>query len=113
MGTLIYGGNSRHEFDDRVLSHLKIALVLKLREEASFFLSWQLAPEEGNGRASILISRDIPLEFRFSGGRQPETNPEWIEVLLELSRSPRGLVLLSETEAAAYRARKAGSNESE
>lgn len=99
MGFLIYAGKSEYEFEDRVLAHLKVAVGMKLRRQESFFLSWSNPVEHGSGRLSLWVSPGIPLVFRFSGSRAPELNPAWLEVLNDLSHTPRGLIMISENEA--------------
>ena len=43
MGMLVYGFNGEsYEFDDRTSSHLKIAIVTKLRRHEAFLLSWEI-----------------------------------------------------------------------
>lgn len=99
MGYLAYAGLDEYEFEDRTLAHLKVAVGLKLRRQESFFLSWSKPAEEGSGRCSLWISPSTPLVFRFAGSRAPELNRVWIEVLSSLSHTPRGLILISESEA--------------
>lgn len=99
MGYLTYAGSSEYEFEDRSLAHLKVAVGMKLRRQESFFLSWSNSVERGSGRLSLWVSPSIPLAFRFSGSRSPDINPVWLEVLSELSHTPRGLIMISENEA--------------
>ncbi|MBW8871161.1 MAG: hypothetical protein JF618_02965, partial [Leifsonia sp.] len=82
MGKLIYGsGGTSYDMDDRTLSHLKVAIVGKLRRHESFLVNWSVARERGGGRISLWVSREIPLAFVFSGSRPPSLNPAWIECL--------------------------------
>lgn len=99
MGHLAYAGLAEYEFEDRALAHLKVAVGMKLRRQESFFLSWSKPAEEGSGRFSIWISPHTPLVFRFAGSRAPELNRVWIDVLSSLSHTPRGLIMISESEA--------------
>lgn len=99
MGTLIYAGTSEHDFEDRTLAHVKVAVSMRLRRQESFFLSWTNPTERGSGRYSLWIAPTIPLAFHFLGSRAPELNPEWIEVLHELSHTARGLIVVSEKDA--------------
>lgn len=105
MGYLNYAASTEYEIEDRTLAHLKVAVGLKLRRQESFFLSWSNPVERGSGRISLWLSPDIPLIFRFAGSRSPELNETWLSVLAQLSHTPRGLVLISETEAEAHAAR--------
>ncbi len=102
MGNLVYGSAVEYEFDDRVLAHLKIAIVTKLRLQESFLLNWVLPTERGSGRMSIWISPGIPLEFRFSGSRPPELNKVWLDALARSSHGIRGMIVMREDEAQGY-----------
>lgn len=99
MGYLVYGNSQEYEFEDRTLAHLKVAITMKLRRQESFLMSWVNPPEKGGGRLSIWLTPSIPLTFRFAGSRVPALNKEWLDVLGELSNTPRGLVVVSEHEA--------------
>jgi len=98
MGTLTYDGLVVH-FDDRVLSHVQIVVVAKLRRNESFLMSWRDSDAVGDGRSSIWLSDSIPLYFKFSGGHTPLINRDWIEQLSRSADSVRGLVIMSEHDA--------------
>ncbi|KQV04987.1 DUF7882 family protein [Leifsonia sp. Root112D2] len=102
MGYLIYGAGAEYEIDDRVLAHLKIAVVAKLRLQESFLLNWSLSPSDGSGRVSLWLSPSIPLQFRFSGSKPPELNRLWLQALAHSSHGSRGMILMAEAEAEAY-----------
>ncbi len=102
MGYLNYGGTQEFEFEDRTLAHLKAAIAVRLRRQESFLLSWVIPTERGGGRISVWVSPSIPLVFRFAGSRSPSLNKAWLNVLVELSHTPRGLVLVTESEAEKY-----------
>ena len=109
MGRLVYGyAAQEYEFDDRTLSHVKIAVVTKLRRHESFLLNWQVPNHVGGGRISIWISREIPLAFVFSETVPPRLNERWMEVLLQSSQRTGGMTIVSEEEAEAQLARPAG-----
>ncbi|MGB4137489.1 MAG: hypothetical protein WA971_13045 [Microbacterium sp.] len=99
MGTLIYGSGDEYRIDDRTLAHLKVAAGAKLRRQESFFLSWSKTVEEGSGRVSLWMSPNIPMQFLFAGSKPPTLNRVWLDVMSELSHSPRGLIIISEAEA--------------
>jgi hypothetical protein len=102
MGRLVYGnGAQEYEFDDRTLSHVKIALVTKLRRHESFLLNWQIPADQGGGRISLWISREIPIAFVFAGARPPKLNERWMEALLQSSQRTGGMVVIPEEEAEA------------
>jgi len=99
MGFLIYGGTQKFEFDDRLLTHLKVVITTKLSRQETFLMSWASRAEDGGGRHSIWLTPHIPLTFRFSGSRMPQLNKAWLTVLNDLSNTPRGLVVCTEAEA--------------
>lgn len=101
MGHLIYGDQD-YAFEDRVLAHLKNAIIPKLRKHEMFLLSWTKPAEEGAGRISILLSPGVSLTFRFAGGRPPKVNPIWVRALAATSHSQRGMTVMSEHEAEEY-----------
>lgn len=99
MGSLIYGGGAvRYEFDDRTLSHLKIAIVTKLRRHESFLLNWAVPVDFGSGRVSLWISREIPLAFVFDTP-PPKLNERWMEALLRASMRTGGMQVMAEEDA--------------
>lgn len=95
MGTLIYDGHVI-EFEDRVLTHLHVVIVNKLRRRESFAMSWRDAAETGDGRSSIWLDPSIPLYFKFSGSRVPEIDREWIERLADSAAGSTGLIVCDE-----------------
>lgn len=104
MGILVYGHGVEHRIDDRVLAHLQLVTASKLRRNESFMLGWHTRTDEGSGRVSLWMSRAIPLQFIFFGSRQPQLNRTWLDVLTELAFTPRGLVVISESDAEAIKA---------
>jgi hypothetical protein len=95
MGTLTYDGVVV-EFDDRLLAHLQIVVVQKLRCGESFLLSWKDAVGIGNGRSSVWLHPSIPLYFKFWGSRPPTINRQWIAELTASANSAHGLVVFGE-----------------
>ncbi|GAB3579930.1 hypothetical protein GCM10027406_18810 [Leifsonia lichenia] len=102
MGKLVYGYGEEYDFDDRTLSHVKIAIVTKLRRHESFLLNWEIPPEQGGGRVSLWISRELPMAFVFAGSRPPTLNDQWMEALLQSSQRTGGMVIIPEDQAEAY-----------
>ncbi|MGH1548023.1 ATP-dependent DNA ligase [Leifsonia poae] len=92
MGHLIYG-NMRVEFEDRVLAHLQIVIVNKLRRSESFAVSWRDANEVGDGRSAIWVDPSIPLYFKFDGSRAPDIDREWLLRLADSADSSTGLIV--------------------
>lgn len=84
------------EFDDRLLAHLQLVIVQRLRMQERFVLSWIDGVEAGSGRSAIWLHPEGDLYFRFAGSRTPEINEEWVHRLTESARSSRGLVVTTE-----------------
>lgn len=95
MGSLAYDGLTIR-FEDRILAHLQIVIVQKLRRQESFLMSWRDSDSVGDGRSSIWLDPSIPLYFKFDGGHAPEVNRAWLEVLVLSAQSPHGLIVTSE-----------------
>jgi len=95
MGSLTYD-SIVIEFEDRLLAHLQIVIVNKLRRRESFAMSWRDAPEVGDGRSAIWLDPSIPIYFKFDGSRVPSINREWVERLAESAGSSHGLVVMGE-----------------
>jgi hypothetical protein len=92
MGTMLYGlPPAEVPMDDRVLAHLKVVIVSKLRRNESFLLSWELPAEHGPGRKSVWMHPSIPLQFEFDESRPPALNTAWLEELARASMSVDGL----------------------
>jgi hypothetical protein len=104
LGKLLYGDSQVEiQFDDRSLAHLQIVIGAKLRRHESFFLSWKDDPSIGDGRSSIWLDAGIPLYFKYFGGKMPEINRDWLELLTQSSNSSLGLQLMEEPRASANR----------
>ncbi|WP_285117389.1 ATP-dependent DNA ligase [Leifsonia sp. fls2-241-R2A-40a] len=95
MGTLTYD-SIVIEFEDRLLAHLQIVIVNKLRRRESFAMSWRDSAEVGDGRSAIWLDPSIPMYFKFDGSRMPAINREWVERLTESACSSHGLVVVGE-----------------
>jgi hypothetical protein len=97
MGQFIYGNPSvAVDFDDRVLAHLKVVVLAKVRRGESFTFSWEFTAAAGSGHSSIWIHPTIPLQFNFLGNREPRLNRVWVEELMHLANTPAGLRLTPE-----------------
>jgi len=55
---------------------------------------------DGLGHSAIWIHPAQNLYFKFSGGRNPSINPEWLEQLTLSANSPRGLLVMREGSSA-------------
>lgn len=94
MGSLSYGG-TEYPFEDRLLQHLQVVITTKLRRRESFALSWVPAAENGT-REAIWIDNGLPLRFRYDAPAMPAINREWLEVLMEGTHRPSGLLVTPE-----------------
>ncbi len=92
MGHLTYG-NTRIEFDDRVLAHLQIVIVDKLRRQESLAVSWRDSDDVGDGRSTIWIDPSISLYFQFDGSQVPDIDREWLSQLAASADSSTGLIV--------------------
>ena len=95
MGSLTYDGTTV-EFDDRVLAHLQIVIVQKLRRGESFLMSWRDSLNSGDGRAAIWISPTVPLYFKFLGSKVPVIDKDWLHELGMSAESSTGLIVTNE-----------------
>ena len=97
MGTLIYGADgSNITFEDRLLAHLQIAIITKLRRNEPHTLSWETPSYEGSGRSTVWLHPAVPIQFKFSGSKKPVINRIWVEQLLHSANSTGGLQVIPE-----------------
>ena len=97
MGKFIYGVPSATvDIDDRVLAHLRMAMVTKLRRSEPFMFEFDLPPAEGSGRRSFWVHPAVPIQFHFYGSREPRLNRAWIEELIREASGATGLRLVPE-----------------
>jgi hypothetical protein len=101
VGHLIYDrGTAEVQMDDRVLAHLQIVMVAKLRRHESFAFSWKEPAASGDGRSTIWVFPTVSLRFRFAGSRPPAINPAWLKALAASADSGQGLHVLPEPASA-------------
>ena len=97
MGKFIYGTPSISvEFDDRILAHLQVVIMAKLRRNESFTFSWEYTSAQGSGHSSVWLHPAIPLQFDFYGKKDPTLNRLWLEELVQLANTPAGLRIVPE-----------------
>lgn len=94
MGLFIYGTMPSIPLEDRILAHLRIVAMNKLRRSEPFMLD--LDTGEVAARRALWIHPAVPLQFHFHGSREPRINPAWIEHLMRAANSANGLSLLPE-----------------
>lgn len=95
MGTMTYDGTAV-DFDDRLLAHLQVVIVLRFRRGEGFLMSWKDSLEVGGGRSSIWLSPFFPVYFKFLGSRVPVIDRDWVQLLTDSAASSQGLVVTDE-----------------
>ncbi len=105
MGRLTYGSAPAIEIEDRLLRHLQVVIISKLRRDEPFAFNWEQARKGMDGEAgatshgAIWLSRASQLYFHYDGPRSNELlNRNWLEQLTLSSNSGRGLDPLPEPE---------------
>ncbi|MCS5713758.1 ATP-dependent DNA ligase [Herbiconiux sp. CPCC 205716] len=100
MGTLIYGGDFELEVDDRMLAHLQVVIIGRLRRAESCALSWSVPKAQGSGRETIWLNPHTALRFRFDSAERHTINPAWVALISETAN--RGdIQLVQEPQTAA------------
>lgn len=95
MGRFVYGTTgSSVDIDDRVLAHLRIVVMNKLRRGEPFMFDVEMG--EGQGRRSFWVHPSVALQFHFYGSRPPRINRAWVEALMLAASGPNGLSVLPE-----------------
>lgn len=92
MGRLIYQERPVLDIEDRMLSHLRIVVMNKLRRQEPFMLT---APHPDQGTLSIWMHPATPIVFQFYGGRQPSIDSDIIEQMMRDASGPDGLTMRS------------------
>lgn len=97
MGRLVYGSSSQSvEIEDRILAHLKVVMLTKLRRNEGFPFSYEYDVSAGSGRITWWVNPTTELQFCFDGSRPPALNKAWLEVLMNAANAVDGLRLLAE-----------------
>jgi hypothetical protein len=98
VGTLTYDSKVTASIDDRILAHLQVVMLAKLRRGEPFAFTWN-ENANGLGRTTIWIHNTISLTFQYYGGKVPPINSRWIQALVRSSNSVSGLEILPEPPA--------------
>ncbi len=97
MGHIIYGsGDRRIEVDDRMLAHVKTVVVMKLRRNESFLLTWVREEDGAPRRMSLWLHPSIPLQFEFETADRIERNKVWLEELMRTANATGDLDISAE-----------------
>lgn len=92
MGLFIYGTSPSIHLEDRVLAHLRLVVMNKLRRSEPFMLD--IDTGEIAGRRSLWMHASVPIQFHFHGSREPRINHHWVEQLMRAANGASGLTLL-------------------
>jgi hypothetical protein len=93
MGHLHYGSPpASFELDDRLLSHVELVVIAKLRRNENFALT---IDEEDAVRSTIWISSSVTLRFE-RGTDAQEINREWLDQLIDSANTTAGMRMLPE-----------------
>lgn len=99
MGHLIFGAPGESvTIDDRVLAHLKLVMLTKLRRHEGFPFSFEYDVSAGSGRSTVWLSASQFIEFRFDGSRPCSINKSWLELLMATANEGDGLRVVAEPE---------------
>src|SRR3954464_282791 len=97
MGYFLFGSPPESvRIDDRVLAHLKVVMLTKLRRHEGFPFSFDFDPASGSGRATVWLNPSVLIQFRFEGSRQPMINKSWLELMMLTANEADGLRLVEE-----------------
>jgi hypothetical protein len=89
VGKFLYNaGESSFDMDDRVLAHLRVVFMNKLRRNEPFMFH---IPDASLGTRSVWVNAAISITFAFSGSRAPVIDPRWIDHLMQEASGPNGL----------------------
>lgn len=97
MGLLVYA-STEYEIHDRMLAHLEVVVVAKFRRHEGFVVSWEPSAPEG-GRIELWLSPTIPLQLRYAGSRAPSLSQGWVQAMMDMAATLRGLRLVGEEQA--------------
>lgn len=79
MGSFVYDRCRAIEIDDRVLAHLQVVILDKLRRHESFAFDVY----DSKHLVTFWVCQRTPLEFRYGGNRHAALNREWLELLAD------------------------------
>jgi hypothetical protein len=96
VGRLTYDSIHHVDLDDRTLAHVQLVIAAKLRRNEAFFMSWHDDSSVGGGRTAVWMHPNIPVGFKFYGGRPPAINRAWVEALMDAANSGSGLRIIPE-----------------
>jgi hypothetical protein len=77
MGFFVYDDVRAIRIDDRVLAHLQVVVIDKLRRQEKFVLNLK----NGQALVTMWLNAYTPMQFVYEGNRPPRINIAWIERL--------------------------------
>lgn len=94
MGKLTYGAIQRQiVMDDRLLAHLEVVVIARLRRNNALTLRWVEKPEAGDGRRSIWLHPNSDLYFEYDDADHGELDRELLDRLVRAADSNAGINL--------------------
>ncbi len=97
MGQMLYGSPPEIlEFEDRVLAHLDMVIIAKLRRDEKFTLTWEKDIDGVAHRCTIWLHPAIPLVFKFDSTERQPLNKAWLEDLMNTANTGAGLHVVPE-----------------
>lgn len=94
MGRLTYQERYVLDIEDRLLSHLRVVIMNKLRRQEPFML---MAPHPEQGTLSLWMHPATPIVMQFYGSRAPQLDSQLIEQMMQDASGPNGLIFASTT----------------
>ena len=82
------------EFDDRILAHLQMVMIAKLRRGEPFLFTWT----DATGRSAVWVNPSATIAFTFSDPAPQPINRAWIDALVLTANAPSGLLPVPEPE---------------
>jgi hypothetical protein len=101
MGRLVYGATQRTiVMDDRLLAHIEVVVLSRLRRNNAFALRWAEVDGERPGRRTIWIHQDTDLCFEYDTAEQDELDRDLLDQLAKAADSNTGMNLRTEAREA-------------
>jgi hypothetical protein len=100
MGRLVYGALQRRiVVDDRLLAHIEVVVLSRLRRNNAFALRWAETGERP-GRRTIWIHQGTDLCFEYDQAEQDELDRELLDQLAKAADSNTGINLRTDAHEA-------------
>lgn len=94
MGKLYYGyGSEPLNISDRLLAHIRVVAMTKLRRQESFPLTWLHGEGEEGGRTTMWIHAAIPLKFVFDCEKSEAVDRAILQQLVDEANTTAGMVI--------------------